>query len=436
MKSLFALLAAAVLTLPSAAVAQHRFKEKGSVQRDQAMLVVVVIPKKTAPTPEAALAKVSFQGFGRNVEARNEPRAELFFLQEEALSWSGERLSPKERKQLLRVPTVTTVLFTWRPTDRAALAAAYGEALQLNAAFPGWLADGELSMIEPLARWKERAATASAPLDATRHFYVHHSETDDGTVDLDTAGLGRFGLAEVALHGVARSEADSVHRVVNLVAQLLVEGQRPDAAGELRLALDEIGHEGFRASLTDGLFENADREATVRLKKGRGGHAGYTIDFPREYGQSFGERLDRAVSLLFGYEDSLDTVEHTAAIEAASARARAEVIAKFKPKVRKGLPRGEVLMVKAGFPYEDGNEWMWVEVQSWKGEELVGILQNKPELTTAVRAGQKVSVREAEIFDYMYSLSDGSFYGNETGALMKPGAMELLPDGRRRMVER
>lgn len=61
---------------------------------------------------------------------------------------------------------------------------------------------------------------------------------------------------------------------------------------------------------------------------------------------------------------------------------------------------------------------MWVEVVSWRGGKLEGFLDNTPEQVPSLKLGAKVTVNEAEIFDYIYTKADGTEEGNETQALM------------------
>jgi uncharacterized protein YegJ (DUF2314 family) len=118
-----------------------------------------------------------------------------------------------------------------------------------------------------------------------------------------------------------------------------------------------------------------------------------------------------------------------------SKKARERVIKELKPRVQKGLPADEVLLVKASFPCEKGDEWMWVEVQTWNGGTVRGALQSEPECAVGYRSGQTVEVKEAELFDYMDKFGDGSFVGNDTGKMMQPEFFEELDGGRRRIRE-
>jgi uncharacterized protein YegJ (DUF2314 family) len=62
---------------------------------------------------------------------------------------------------------------------------------------------------------------------------------------------------------------------------------------------------------------------------------------------------------------------------------------------------------------------MWVEVTSWKGSEIEGLLQNEPENVPDLHTGQKVEVRQEDIFDYIRHFADKRNEGNVTGDIIR-----------------
>ena len=66
---------------------------------------------------------------------------------------------------------------------------------------------------------------------------------------------------------------------------------------------------------------------------------------------------------------------------------------------------------------------------------MIGRLENKPELATEVSAGQTVRVSEGDLFDFMYVLNDGTFFGNEVGQVMAPQMFEKVEGGRVRLKD-
>ena len=65
-------------------------------------------------------------------------------------------------------------------------------------------------------------------------------------------------------------------------------------------------------------------------------------------------------------------------------------------------PSGQVHAVKVGFPVPGGSyEWMWVSLESWRGNSLAGRLENVPTLRKDLQKGGTVQISEAEIFDWV-----------------------------------
>jgi hypothetical protein len=62
---------------------------------------------------------------------------------------------------------------------------------------------------------------------------------------------------------------------------------------------------------------------------------------------------------------------------------------------------------------------MWVEVISWKGDKISGLLKNEPFYIPTLHARQVVEVSEAKLFDYIRKRADGTIEGNETAKLIE-----------------
>jgi uncharacterized protein YegJ (DUF2314 family) len=67
---------------------------------------------------------------------------------------------------------------------------------------------------------------------------------------------------------------------------------------------------------------------------------------------------------------------------------------------------------------------MWVEVVTWKGKTIVGILDSDPFEIPTLKAGARVEVPADEIFDYILSRRDGSREGNETAPLLEAASQK------------
>src|SRR5262249_4972869 len=135
------------------------------------------------------------------------------------------------------------------------------------------------------------------------------------------------------------------------------------------------------------------------------------LRFDRYPGKTVHEKHQEFASTFYGSVETVAYVKHNDAIRAASDRARQRLPA-LRKQFNAGLQPGETLLLKAPFETDDGgNEWMWVEVSSWKGSTIVGLLANEPDHVPGLRAGATVEVNEEEIFDYILNKADGSMEG-------------------------
>jgi uncharacterized protein YegJ (DUF2314 family) len=84
-----------------------------------------------------------------------------------------------------------------------------------------------------------------------------------------------------------------------------------------------------------------------------------------------------------------------------------------------GLPSGDRLYVKAPFTSARGDlEYLWVQVVSWRGRAIDGVLRSEPAWIEGMAEGDVVSVDQGGVFDYLWRRADGSSEGNETEAFL------------------
>ena len=90
------------------------------------------------------------------------------------------------------------------------------------------------------------------------------------------------------------------------------------------------------------------------------------------------------------------------------------------PAFQSGLPAGEKVAVKAPFRTRSGaSEYMWVEIGSVSGDQLVGTLLNEPWEVDGLHKGATVTLQLADVFDYVWKRADGSREGNTTAAFLQ-----------------
>jgi uncharacterized protein YegJ (DUF2314 family) len=261
----------------------------------------------------------------------------------------------------------------------------------------------------------------------SKHVTIHlyRPEEDSDYLRAITLGMEKFALPDIVIEQLIRGDSRSGGNLINFVGQALAE--RPDLASGARevFRVAEITTASAREKLSQNLKSGATLEVTLALvpgerKPGDTDNRLIEIDFRHGEGNTVDEKRQALLSAIWGASDSLKTIQHTPEVLAASARAKAK-LPNLQRTFADGLPPGSNLMLKAPFMTDSGgSEWMWVEVLRWpKGGPIDGILQNDPFEIKALKAGARVRVKQAEVFDYMLHRKDGTTEGNETGGLIE-----------------
>lgn len=299
-------------------------------------------------------------------------------------------------------------------------------AEKLGRKLGGFIWDEETRLGHTVEGWAKRRDGWQGHLpDVTQHVTIH-AYRDGDLLRLVSLGMVKLGLPDVAIDQVTSSQSGSMDALLNLVMQHLAEGAVVDQNGRLRVSIDELELKALKKDLLATLVEGAKRELVVTLTpsepdEGDADNRLLDLVFPGDP-QSLQERQAEAIATLFGARDSVELIEHDDELLAARDRARKKLLA-LKPSYAKEPPFGEVLSVKAPFTTTDGkNEWMWVEVIRWQGDTVDGILKNEPYHVPDLRVGARVKVKEADLFDYILTRTDGTQEGNETGKVLESRA--------------
>ncbi|WP_420572457.1 DUF2314 domain-containing protein [Kordia sp.] len=283
--------------------------------------------------------------------------------------------------------------------------------------------DGETREYFLPETWKTRRVdTWENGLPSIVDHITGHSYRQEAFCRTITLGMQRFGLPDLVIENTACSNVNTANHLITVIAQLMIEGQEV-TVDDFEVNLKNIKSKRLQEMLEDLMYENASKATTVSFKEATRDEGDpfnmlLEINFNNENYPNPQAFQDATFKELFGSEDDITHVNHNEEILAASERAK-----KRLPALRKlfndGLDAGNNLLLKAPFTTDDGgNEWMWIEVTKWTGETIEGILQNEPYYIKDLKSGTKVTIQQADVFDYIFQKSDGTSEGNETGRLI------------------
>lgn len=344
----------------------------------------------------------------------------------EALAHFGRSLSAQQKQALQGARQALVMNFMYPKADTlAAVRAGSVLAEQVARRTGGLLWDEETRQVMTPDHWhKERLAgwTTAVP-DLASHIVIHSYKEGD-MVRAISLGMGKFGLPDLSVEQYPWSSNDAVQALINLLAQSLAEGGAVGPRGHYELAVRSIAHPGVRARMVESIHKQARGAARLTLVQGtaqEGDPANRIaeITFAAYPGPDATARQGAALHDLLGAEPAkVVAISHNDELERESERARARLPA-LQQLFAKGLRPGEYIMVKAPFATaSDGTEWMWVEVTAWTGGIIDGILTSTPRDIPALRAGQQVKVKQADLFDYLHQLPDGKTVGNTTSVII------------------
>ncbi len=239
-----------------------------------------------------------------------------------------------------------------------------------------------------------------------------------------TYGMDIFGLPDLVIQDVPPPHSDRAMALLDAAAQALVEGAELTASGQLDIDLAAIKHPNVKRRLT----EAATRPGRVSIKltvatpeEGDPENRLLALDVGAFPGASDGERLGSVHTALFGpvSDEPIFRPGDDAALAEVAERVQAKV-PDLAARTKKGIPPGEVFLVKAPFDTDDGNiEWMWIDVTGWDGATIRGHLANTPYGIKGLAAGAKVEVNQSKIVDYTWSKPGGTREGGESIKLLE-----------------
>jgi uncharacterized protein YegJ (DUF2314 family) len=279
-------------------------------------------------------------------------------------------------------------------------------------------------VFSPDAWGKSRSESWSGSIpDVSKHITIHAYKNNE-LVRAITLGMAKFGLPDVVIENFSWSVNRNMGSLMAALTQALVEGQGIGKPGEFQLKLEALRHAGVRSDLVGSLKANASKVADLTLRQARPEQGDpnnrlMQVGFDRYPGPDVHARYTSLLASLWGAEDPVQRVRHNAELLEASRRAKAK-IPELRAAFSKGLAPGEFIQVKIPFPIPTGgNEHMWVEIISWSGAKIGGMLKNQPVQIPGLRGGQMVEVNQDDIFDYLWTKPSGASEGNETAKILE-----------------
>jgi uncharacterized protein YegJ (DUF2314 family) len=284
--------------------------------------------------------------------------------------------------------------------------------------------DEESRRLFSAAAWrKSRVDSWYGGIPDMREQIVMDEYRDGEFLRVVTLGMRKFALPDLVADGVTYHISRNIGHTVNACAQTLVEG---GVIRDKRLTLNfaSIRHPAVRETMQAKPGPGATGRSVVSLtparpEQGDADNILLDIDFPVT-GSGKQERQQAAMAALFGSTDSITKVRSgDPELNAARDRARRR-LPELRQRFMQGLEPSEHIVVKGPFHINDGRtEYMWVEVSRWSGSTIRGILTNDPFWVKGLKAGSRVTVREDDVFDYIWRRPDGTELGNETGAILR-----------------
>lgn len=343
-----------------------------------------------------------------------------------ALQYSGEGISREQRLLLQASQRAVIIDFAHpRPQVWAALRDADAVVEEIARRTGGLVWDEETRQVFSPDEWHRRRLgswKAEIP-DVSSQTIIHQYSTGESVRSI-SLGMAKMGLPDVVVENPVSSSDAHVGDLINVFSQSMAEGAPiPEADGDFRLVLRDIKNTNVRDEEMKTLKPNAIGTACLTLKPGKweeGDPKNRLIQLgAEEYrGKDESEKQEAMLDAFFGWEDAVRRITHSPELLAASEQARAKL-----PELQKafaaGLHPGEYIQLKAPFQAPNGNrEWMWVEVRSWQGNRIKGILENEPVDVPNLHTGQEVEIDQADVFDYIRQ-SGNNREGNETGKIIE-----------------
>jgi uncharacterized protein YegJ (DUF2314 family) len=382
----------------------------------------VILPPGTDAAPAIASATVAAAKVP-SATATAVPLTDQPF-RPELLKYFGVDLTDSDRLALLAArDTVRVAVPSGIGTRADAEHAAAAIAAILASSVHGWVLDPWTLQTFGADTFAARRPP-DGPEEVVALVAVHMVREDVGDgIFLDTQGMGRFGLPDLVIHDVPPSFSEQIHDLLDAAAQTLIEQGGLTDDGQLRVRVAALKTPPWpeEAKAIEASSGTGDITLGARWVTEPDAPPGDNIELVLPGEGAAAARAYAALSFLAPPEHApLARANDDAELSAARDRALTAFKA-LAPHFQNGIPDLEQLSVKAPFRTTAGDfdvEWMWVQVSSWQGNTLHGVLLNAPYGVMPVHAGDSVDVNVDDIFDYLWRRADGTEVGNETTGIL------------------
>jgi uncharacterized protein YegJ (DUF2314 family) len=233
---------------------------------------------------------------------------------------------------------------------------------------------------------------------------------DDNGFWITTVGMEDYGLPEIECNRIPKPLIDgALFIVIGLARRIILDATAKagrqsqfEIPNEVTLSKSDIkgAFGGCRESCAD------DTSGAIGLRyrhRALGGHTFLSITTPPGIKSAFASWLERTIKdLIDTTHQQIDLAPDDPELVAAVAKARAE-LPEIKQRFLGELMAGKSLAVKRGFPYgeSDDIEHMWIRVETWSDDRIVGELANAPTYAKQYVVGDTVEALETEVTDWL-----------------------------------
>ncbi|VAW81666.1 hypothetical protein MNBD_GAMMA12-725 [hydrothermal vent metagenome] len=237
-------------------------------------------------------------------------------------------------------------------------------------------------------------------------------------------GQKKFGYPDIAIERFMWADRQYAGLLVNLLSQALVERAIEIQLGKFVMTMDKLTNKVFLKNIVGRMKVPLPKKITIAFRvvqrdKGDPDNRVLALDFRWKPGVNEKDRQHRYFVSLFKQDQRMDMVKNNNKEILAASKRAIKKLPSVRRRFNKGLAPGFV-RVKASFKTMNGGvEYMWVQIVKWRGSSISGTLISSPVNIPAMKAGDKVKLRQSKVFDYVLRNPNGKIEGNESGKLIR-----------------